>query len=588
MSIELNTNTVRTIDELHIIVLVAGTSDPVNSTISTKDYTTSPGRANSYPSKSLYWDEEFFKKIMVFQNSTKENKAMIIFDKHGWSGDNSIKNREIAGAYLVNRLCGAEGLKAYYPKYINSPVTFHLLGHSHGGNVINEMTKQMDKLGSKWPKKWKVKSLIYLSTPFFNELHQVKVTPKTFHEEAEVLHLHCDFDLTQRMLADFSMEPLAKLLILHDIESISETIKKVQEFKFPEMSTKLEDIDDSWLGIDMELTIPYKEGKEFYSKFITLFKDVENVLISISDFIDALTKEDSFNVSPSIKEDLGENILSYKRSVIYEKTRDKIEDIISKIKKQIKININNFESRKKFHEKNISNYLVKNIFDDFEINELVELLLKFLDIDPISLNSLDENALWNIVYEILDTNIEKYDDTYIKPNKQFEKTFLKNKITPVDVTSRDKYASKVEALNYYKFITYIEEIERRYKSEPNQTNLLDLIFTLIGQVGNFHSYKGIGFGSALKGFANAIKVRRWSNLNFKASEFEKRVFQLANMVKNYEIIFKTRDFGGLIDKTDPKKERGSIPYLLIESHSTSRRVLHDEVKDFLKKLGPKK
>lgn len=111
---------------------------------------------------------------------------------------------------------------------------------------------------------------------------------------------------------------------------------------------------------------------------------------------------------------------------------------------------------------------------------------------------------------------------------------------------------------------------------------------MIGQVGNFHSYKGIGLGSTLKGFANAVKVRRWSKLNFKASEFEKRVFQLANMVKNYEIIFKTRDFGGLIDKTDPKKERGSIPYLLIESHSTSRRVLHDEVRDFLKRLGPKR
>ncbi|MCP4970309.1 MAG: hypothetical protein GY932_06940 [Arcobacter sp.] len=54
-------------------------------------------------------------------------------------------------------------------------------------------------------------------------------------------------------------------------------------------------------------------------------------------------------------------------------------------------------------------------------------------------------------------------------------------------------------------------------------------------------------------------------------------------VDNSKHIFKE-----LIDKTDPKKERGSIPYLLIESHSTSRRVLHDEVKDFLKRLGPKR
>ena len=599
MSITVNTNVVRTIDELHIIVLVAGTSDPINTSVSTKDYTKSAGRANSYSSKSFYWNESFFKGIMNFQNSTKENKAMIVFDKHGWSGDNSIKNREIAGSYLVNRLCGAEGLEAYYSKYKNSAVTLHLLGHSHGGNVINEMTKQMNKLGDKWPKQWKVKSLIYLSTPFFNELHQVKVTKETFHEDAEVLHLHCDFDLTQRMLANFSMEPLARLLISDEMSNLSEAIKKVQKFEFPKVSTKIEDVDDSWFGVDIELTMPYEEGKEFYFKFITLFEDIQEIFKALEILIRSLSKEKNFNVSSFIQKDLGEDILSYKRTIISEHTMDNMIQFIDDINNEVQKNIDSFKRRYEDHEHSKENYLLKNIFEDFEINELVKLILNFLDIDVKTLISSKEESLWNIVYKILDKNIEKYDNTYIKPDKQFKGTFLENKIKPVDVTNRDKYASKPEALNYYKFISYIEEIEKKYENDANQTNLLDLIFTLIvAELGeSSYSYKGIKFGSALKGFANALKVNRWRNLNFKANEFEKRVFQLANLVQKFQEIFEKRDFGGLKDKShkltkeDKEKkvlQRGSIPYLLIEAHSTSRRILHIEVKDFLKKLGPKR
>ena len=45
--------------------------------------------------------------------------------------------------------------------------------------------------------------------------------------------------------------------------------------------------------------------------------------------------------------------------------------------------------------------------------------------------------------------------------------------------------------------------------------------------------------------------------------------------------------GGLIDIKDPEKhemeKRGSLMYLLIHSHSTSRRCMHKEVKEFLER-----
>jgi hypothetical protein len=51
----------------------------------------------------------------------------------------------------------------------------------------------------------------------------------------------------------------------------------------------------------------------------------------------------------------------------------------------------------------------------------------------------------------------------------------------------------------------------------------------------------------------------------------------------------SRFVGELEDTSDtqPNKDtgqRGSLPYLLKESHSTSRRVLHPEVKAFLQRM----
>ena len=239
----------------HIFILVAGTSDPVNTDKS------KPSRAQSYDTelgldleaKTLrdmlrideykkeaknYWDAEFYSQMQSF---TKQYKNCELFPFHGWTGDNSVNNREVAGSYLINRLCGAEGETAYYEeKHQNKKKYFHLIGHSHGGNVMNEMTKQMDKLGSKWPEKWKVKSMTYLSTPFFNDIHQVKVTGKTFHEKAEVLSLYNDYDLTQRVIADFSM---------HMLEGVGAVLEKYDiKDSLEQVSIAYKDIPMKYLG----------------------------------------------------------------------------------------------------------------------------------------------------------------------------------------------------------------------------------------------------------------------------------------------------------------------------------------------------
>ena len=126
-----------------------------------------------------------------------------------------------------------------------------------------------------------------------------------------------------------------------------------------------------------------------------------------------------------------------------------------------------------------------------------------------------------------------------------------------------------------------------------ENNLLDIVFTLLQSTG-FVTYKYgmVGFGDGIKSFANYWKYKRWASFDFEADNFEKRLFQLAEMAQNYQNIFKKRDFGNLIDSSHKPKndelQRGSIMYFLQESHSTSRRYLHDEVKEFILRLGSNK
>ena len=107
----INTITVGNSEVLHILILVGGTTDPVNADdlgSESHSYGTLPG-----PDKNFYWDHAFYKGIEEFKNKYVNLK---IFNYHGWTGDNSVTNRKIAGRYLANRLCGAEGQKAFYER----------------------------------------------------------------------------------------------------------------------------------------------------------------------------------------------------------------------------------------------------------------------------------------------------------------------------------------------------------------------------------------------------------------------------------------------------------------------------------------
>ncbi len=291
----------------HIYILVPGTSDPINSIKNKQNtsYDKTEGRANSYQSLSMYWDDDFYKRMKELENEIND---FIIFDKFGWSGDNCISNREVAGKYLVRRLCMKDehNDKGYYEGLKNKSICFHLIGHSHGGNVMNEMTKEISALGNKWPEKWKIKSLTYLSTPFFKELHQVKVSESFFHKDAEVLHVYNEYDLTQNFVADFSMfslDTLEKVLEDKNIVTIREKSPKnkpdekgkvIKEGLIDKCKTAYGAIPTNKLT---DLYLTEKEGRNFYDKSIEFFTALENLIyfkkekVGLLEVIKELNKE---------------------------------------------------------------------------------------------------------------------------------------------------------------------------------------------------------------------------------------------------------------------------------------------------------
>ena len=178
----------------HIVVLLAGTVNPINAT---------QQRARSYGGNS-YW-QEYPEFINELQKLIDASPNTALFDAHGWSGNNTAANRKIAGSYLADRLCGANGEVAYYSGYKNHRVLFHLIGHSHGGNIANEMMARAAEL-DEWPISWEFASICYLSTPFFTDLHLLSEARLT--KNCQLMNVINQYDLTQRFLAAFSLHDL--------------------------------------------------------------------------------------------------------------------------------------------------------------------------------------------------------------------------------------------------------------------------------------------------------------------------------------------------------------------------------------------
>jgi poly(3-hydroxyalkanoate) synthetase len=165
-------------------MFVAGTTDPINTAGLKHQANTDYWRS----SKTNFW------------NKIKDLKPQYL-DLHiegdffSWSGDND-KRKKLSFRPVIGSVFKSIQILE------NQEVHIHLIGHSHGGNVINQFT-ELIATDSKYPKPWKVKSITYLSTPFFKKKHQLNHSK--LHKECKIINVHNEYDLTQQLIADFSL-----------------------------------------------------------------------------------------------------------------------------------------------------------------------------------------------------------------------------------------------------------------------------------------------------------------------------------------------------------------------------------------------
>lgn len=194
-----------------VVMFVAGTTDPVNTT------------GLKHQANTDYWQSSKDN----FWNKIKELKPQFL-NLHiegtffSWSGDNDTKERNLAAARLLDLFLRV------YRFWTNQEVHLHLIGHSHGGNVINQFTELISK-DPKFPKAWKVKSITYLSTPFFQHKHQLNHAK--LHKQCQIINVHNEYDLTQQLIADFSLVNLEGLLKQFQMEKFDVGIRTLKSVK---------------------------------------------------------------------------------------------------------------------------------------------------------------------------------------------------------------------------------------------------------------------------------------------------------------------------------------------------------------------
>lgn len=175
-----------------IVMFVAGTTDPLNT------------KGLKHEANTNYWQaskENLWNKLKELK--LQFNNLHIEGSFFSWSGDNDTLERNKAADRLLDLLVRV------YPKFKRDEVHLHLIGHSHGGNVINQFTNLIagDK---RFPEPWKIKSITYLSTPFFKKKHQLDHAK--IHSACSIINVHNEYDITQQFVADFSLINLEILI----------------------------------------------------------------------------------------------------------------------------------------------------------------------------------------------------------------------------------------------------------------------------------------------------------------------------------------------------------------------------------------
>lgn len=208
-------------DYLHAFVLVPGTTQPVNNLFDFIHENDVPaqGSGRGYWASSLIASVEQLQREADAANGGDARYHSDCDFDFSWSGQNNHDERVIAGRALADRLWNR------YASWRGHAVFIHLIGHSHGGNVINNLTGTISGTDDQahFGDRWFIKSVTYLSTPFFQKIEQPRAA--RVHGSALIYSVWNLYDLTQLTIADFTVAQ-ATDGVLQDLRTHAEAIQE--------------------------------------------------------------------------------------------------------------------------------------------------------------------------------------------------------------------------------------------------------------------------------------------------------------------------------------------------------------------------
>ncbi|WP_452223595.1 hypothetical protein [Lacinutrix chionoecetis] len=495
-----------------VVMFVAGTTDPVNTT------------AAKHQANKDYWRTDV-KDLKNLHASVKELKPQF-HDLHiedqffSWSGDNNNADRTEGANRLLDLFY------RLYPNWKDDDVYFHLIGHSHGGNVINEFTNVIANDGG-FPKKWKVKSITYLSTPFFKEQHQLN--HKNLHPECKLINVYNEYDITQRFVADFSMRNLETILTSIDDKGFEKAKETLNSVNFETL--------DHLKGFVVN---NHTEGPAVWNETITLLQ-------GFNELIEAFKNSVSFIGNSSITSPEKLELLNI------------LEALTNWSITQRAVFQANAQGRN-------GGYGRSEYFEDLDLLTALTLLNRIFAIEDDEKDSYLINLLNTILTEENTGLIDMIDDTSWTPKNQVNGKF---EIVDINITDLDIYDSRNKKNNFEKFAKGIEDSIAR----NDENSVKEALIRLLSQFVSADALDDVR--DKLWWFGFIVWGATDTQLNILHTRLG--VYQELVEIYNADLIAES-DMND--DTLDIKP--GSIPYLAMTAHSLSHTKLFDDSKHNVK------
>ena len=497
-----------------VIFFVPGTQDPLNL------------NRLAHQADREYWEhnEAYYRNFLQEVHGLKPqfHDLHIQHEYFSWTGDNNPQSRVNAAARME------ELLLRFYPNWTELPVSLHLIGHSHGGNVINEFTKRIAARGSDFPRPWKVKTVVYLSTPFFGRLHQLD--HGGLDPDCQVINVRNRYDLTQRVIADYSLRQMPFMM-----EEIVAENRLYNEGK-----AQIDGVDTAAFGHMRDLRFSNAEARRVRDALVDMMGGVRKLLNGIHQIVGRLRRE--------FPDFMPQSVASRLRSTLTDLFR--------------------WAGRARTRLQNRRGWITRGeLVGDLDLAGAAAVLLPLLRYRPATFQS----PLLETLAELLLGRIDTFDDTTTTPAPQLGGRF---NLTHIEVERHDPYARHRRRDAFERFARGVEGVQSRYARQQSPALMRETLVRLLSQL-------------APEGMARGLQVAADvldASLLFLSGAADRNVQALRDSLAGYAVHIERFREGLEVPgyEAEPYPERpGTMGYFAVESHSVSRAELYDEVREAL-------